>query len=177
MSGIRSIVRSSTIKGYATAGSAPIYVDSDDNLLKFIPTGTGTTEVNVQTSGAATAETLVTTRVLTAADSGKTFTLSLAGGFTVTLPAMVPGLNFKFVVGIAPTTAYIIASAEGDNMAGKVFASAGTGEDVENDFTADQLNFVANVALIGDNATFQSVGLGWFSNAFVAAAGGGTYTG
>lgn len=47
MSGIRSITRRSTIIGPATPTSAPIYVDSDDNIFKFIPAGSGTTEVQV----------------------------------------------------------------------------------------------------------------------------------
>lgn len=47
MSGIRSITRNPTVKGYAVAGSAPIYVDSDDNKLKYIPAGSGTTEVEL----------------------------------------------------------------------------------------------------------------------------------
>ncbi len=58
MSGIRSITRRPAISGvgYATAGSAPFYVDSDDNTVKVIPAGSGTTEVaiptTVSTSGA-----------------------------------------------------------------------------------------------------------------------------
>lgn len=47
MSGIRSILRNTIARGYAAAGSAPIYIDSDDNILKMIPAGTGTTEVQV----------------------------------------------------------------------------------------------------------------------------------
>lgn len=45
MSGIRSLHRNPTVKGIATSASAPIYVDSDDNAVKVIPAGTGTTEV------------------------------------------------------------------------------------------------------------------------------------
>lgn len=47
MSGIRSITRAPSIKGYATAGSAPIYVKSTDSKLYFIPAGSGTTEVEI----------------------------------------------------------------------------------------------------------------------------------
>lgn len=47
MSGIRSIKRHPTLVGYATASSAPIYVDSDDNILKFVPAGSGLTEVQI----------------------------------------------------------------------------------------------------------------------------------
>ena len=47
MSGIRSLHRNPTVKGTASFASAPIYVDSDDNILKVIPAGSGTTEVQV----------------------------------------------------------------------------------------------------------------------------------
>ena len=47
MSGIRSITRRPTIVGFASIGSAPIYVDADDNKLKFIPAGSGSTEVEI----------------------------------------------------------------------------------------------------------------------------------
>ncbi len=88
MSGIRSIHRNPTVKGFATAASAPIYVDSDDNALKFIPAGTGTTEVVVavaaQASGfkfAAGTGTLVTGSIIVA--TGLTtvlgFAVALAG--------------------------------------------------------------------------------------------------
>lgn len=63
MSGIRSITRRPTIVGVATDGSAPIYVDSDDNILKIIPAGSGTTEV--QQIDASSAQTL-TNKTLTA---------------------------------------------------------------------------------------------------------------
>lgn len=47
---IRSIRRQATVPGsyYGTANACPIYVDSDDNKLKFIPGGNGsTTEVEI----------------------------------------------------------------------------------------------------------------------------------
>jgi hypothetical protein len=43
----RNIRRGSTILGPATPDAAPIYVDSDDNKLKMIPAGSGTTEVTI----------------------------------------------------------------------------------------------------------------------------------
>lgn len=63
MSGIRSLVRNPTVKGFASGASAPIYVDSDDNKLKMIPAGSGTTEVEV--IDASTTQTL-TNKTLTA---------------------------------------------------------------------------------------------------------------
>jgi hypothetical protein len=44
---VRNISRSKDIIGNATPTSAPIYVDSDDNKLKMVPAGSGTTEVEV----------------------------------------------------------------------------------------------------------------------------------
>ena len=46
---IRNIRRQATNPTAApgTPNSAPIYVDSDDNIMKMIPTGSGTTEVQV----------------------------------------------------------------------------------------------------------------------------------
>lgn len=181
MSGIRSLTRYKTIKGYASDGSAPIYVDSDDNRVKLIPAGSGTTEVILEVAGGAQSfERLITTRVLTVADSGKVFHLALAGGFTVTLPALASANGFyaTFIVEVAPTTAYIIASAEGDNIAGSVYESSGGAGDTETAFTADQINLVANTAVIGDQVDIASVNTaGWAGRAFVSAAGGATFTG
>jgi hypothetical protein len=43
----RSIARRATVSGFATPNAVPIYVDTDDNILKIIPAGSGTTEVQV----------------------------------------------------------------------------------------------------------------------------------
>lgn len=53
MSGIRSITRNPTVKGFASANSAPFYVDSDDNKTKLIPAGSGTTEVSLVDTSAS----------------------------------------------------------------------------------------------------------------------------
>jgi hypothetical protein len=49
----RNIVRKATITGYANEGNAPIYVDADDNILKMIPAGSGTTEVQIVDASSA----------------------------------------------------------------------------------------------------------------------------
>ncbi len=180
MSGIRSLVRNSTIKGAASAGSAPIYVDSDDNLVKVVPAGSGTTEVALQYAGGTSiAEVLITTRVLTLADSGKTFFLALAGGFTVTLPAIAGSAGFraKFFVQIAPTTSYIIASAEGDNMCGQAYSSTGGDAASITSFSSDQMNFILNVSLIGDSGDVYSDGTNWYARGWSDADAGITFTG
>lgn len=101
--------------------------------------------------GLSSITSLITTTTLVAADSGKTFLLNLVGGFTVTLPTNTTvGFRARFIVGIAPTTAYIIAAATADTIGGTILSASGGAEDTEGAFTGDQVNFVANVALAGD---------------------------
>ena len=66
--------------------------------------------------GAGQVESLITTKSLDKEDNGKTFFLNLAGGFTVTLPAISlvdAGWKVKIIVGITPTTAYIVTELVG----------------------------------------------------------------
>lgn len=124
-------------------------------------------------------EAIVAARTLTAADNGKTFTLALATGFTVTLPANATvGFKCTFLVAIAPTTAYIIAAATADTMAGSCFDISGGATDTETAFSGDQLNFVANTSVIGDRAEIFIDGTyGVFAHSWSGAAGGTTITG
>lgn len=176
----RGLARNPTAIGYATETNAPIYVDSDDNRVKVIPAGSGTSEVILQeTSGAGLGEVLTAATVLTAADSGRIFFLALAGGFAVTLPSPALGLNFKFYVQIAPTTDYTVVTAGAPDqiMAGLVFASSGGDEDSEAAFTGTTLTFVANTSTIGDSADVVSDGTNWYVRAWVDATGAATITG
>ena len=126
-------------------------------------------------------ESLITTKTVSVEDSGKVFMLNLAGGFTVTLPSAtatgVAGCHWTFIVGTNPTTAYIIAGGTDDKMAGKVVCSAGGNEDEENAITGDQMNFVANTALIGDKIEIHCDGSGYYAYGITGAAGGITITG
>jgi hypothetical protein len=120
--------------------------------------------------------------VLTAADSGKTFFLALAGGFAVTLPAPAVGLKFEFLVQIAPTGDYTIvtAGAPAQILAGLVIGSDGGDGDSELAFTATTITFVAagGASTIGDGATLWSDGTSWYARVFVnLAATGATITG
>jgi hypothetical protein len=49
--------RATALPATAKANAAPIYIDSDDNILKYIPAGTGTTEVQIL--DASSSQTLV----------------------------------------------------------------------------------------------------------------------
>lgn len=123
-------------------------------------------------------ETIAAARTLVMADSGKTFVLALAGGFTVTLPANTEvGFKCRFVVGVAPTTAYIIAAATADTMAGSVLSPSGAAEDTEAAFTGDQANFIANTAVVGDELSVEIVPQGVVVKGICSATGGITITG
>mgnify|MGYP005827099659 FL=1 len=126
-------------------------------------------------------ESLTAAKTLDVYDTGKIFMLNLAGGFTVTLPAPtaddMTGWTATFIVGTNPTTAYIVSSGTADTMSGRVVDSSGGNEDEETAATADQFNFVANTALIGDKLEIICDGSVYHGYAITGATGAGTFTG
>jgi len=106
-------------------------------------------------------EVVITTNVITAAESGKTFFLDLVDGFTSTLPVPAAGLKYRFIVKTAPTTAYIITTnADADILFGtvnEITTTAGISVQAQ-----DTLNFVASTSLIGDWIEFESDGTNWY---------------
>lgn len=169
MSGIRSVTRKATVPGYASDGSAPLRVDSADNRLKMIPAGSGTTEVVLQeTSGSGAATVLITTKAVTAAESGKTFYLDLAAGFVTTLPAVALGLRYKFVVRTAPTGSYtIVCPAAAALFKGHVLTNdVNSATDSDFDTTAvATITFVLNKSVAGDLVIIECDGVNWFYSA------------
>ena len=114
---IRGVLRRKTVLGDATADHAPMYVDSDDNILKIIPAGSGTTEVQqvdasstqTLTNKTLTSPTITSPTITGAALSGsidsdvkvlaatetrdQTTTLATITGMTYTL---VAGATYEF---------------------------------------------------------------------------------
>lgn len=199
---IRNIRRQATnpLAAPGTPTSAPIYVDADDNIIKVIPAGSGTTEVQlIDASSAQTltnktltspvisraaitqlAETVAATNVLTAAESGKVCFLSHATEFVTTLPAPAAGLNFEFFVAAAPSSAsYTVVTAGSPDqiLAGKVISVAGDAGDVENAATATTITFVDGQSVIGDYAKVWSDGTNWYAICVASVAAGITITG
>lgn len=73
---------------------------------------TGVYSISLNEGSTKTTEDLTAASSLTAADSGKVFMLSLAAGFTTTLPAstaITAGWNCKFIIKTANTSSYLIA--------------------------------------------------------------------
>lgn len=136
----------------------------------------------VTSAGAATlilkevsqGEVVTATNVITAAESGKTFFLSLAGGFTSTLPAPALGLKFRFIVAIDPTTSYIIVTDSSANImiGGINELEVDTSSDGPYINNGDALNFVNALAVVGDYVDFESDGTSWFFNGQTNVDGG-----
>jgi len=120
--------------------------------------------------GTGSYESLITTKALDKEDNGKTFGLNLAGGFTVTLPAVATvnaGWKVRFRVETNPTTAYIItekAASDTNIVLGSINTS--TGQTAAADFEvsgATFVTFVASTALVGDWVTIETNGIKWFA--------------
>ena len=133
-------------------------------------------------AGLEPTEVLTAARILTAVDSGKTFFLALAGGFAVTLPALLAGFHAKFFIQIAPTGDYTIVTpgSPDQTLAGLVFGSDGGNGDSEVAFTGTTITFVAagGASTIGDSCEVWCDGTNWYSRCFAnLGATGITITG
>ena len=138
----------------------------------------GTAEqLNIAAVPATGVETVITTNVITAAESGKTFFLDLADGFASTLPAPAAGLRYTFIVKTAPTTSYTIVTNGTTQkvLKGLVLVAAdGVGDVSAGGTTA---TFVANQALPGDRIDMICDGTSWHMKGFAQVAAGITITG
>lgn len=92
---VRNIRRQATVAGVATPTAAPIYIDSDDNILKMIPAGSGTTEVQV--IDASSAQTL----------TGKTITgANISAGVNSDIKALAAAITYTSNVTAAVITGF-----------------------------------------------------------------------
>ena len=140
-------------------------------LVSAVTASGAATLVNSEVAGG---EVVITTNVITAAESGKTFFLTLAGGFTSTLPAPFIGGKFRFIVALDPTTAYIIVTNSSANImiGGINELEVDTSSDGPYINNGDSLSFVAALAVVGDYVDFESDGTSWFFNGQTNVDGG-----
>lgn len=174
---VRGLYRGATPIGSATATNAPIYVDSDDNQLKVLPNGAGTTsERIVQTAGGSVATAAAT---LTTVDYGKTFFLNSATEFQLVLPAALIGAKLSFIVTAAPSGASytIITPASAEILFGKILSAAGDAGDVENTGGGTTITFADGQAVVGDRVDLVSDGTNWYVVGYASVAAGITITG
>lgn len=136
-----------------------------------------TAELNLAADNSANVETVTTTNVIAAAESGKTFFLDAAAGFASTLPAPAAGLRFTFIVKTAPTSGgYTIGTNGGDDVLVVGFneLEVDTNNDGPYASDGDVITFVANVAVAGDYFTVISDGTKWYGHGQTNADGGAT---
>lgn len=102
---IHGIARRGSANGVGTANTAPIYVNSSDNTVRVIPTGSGTTEIPLQSAYRPVINLAAASTPLTAAQSGSLVVFTTAAGQIAVLPAITVGLWFDFYVNVLPTSA------------------------------------------------------------------------
>jgi hypothetical protein len=121
---------------------------------------------------AATVETLTADKVLTAADSGKTFILGAEEGKAITLPALQSGLKYKFIVGLAFATSAWTVTAPVKKIQGVVIVNStkvfGENEDI--------ITFAHAAEKVGDWVEVICDGTNWYVNGVAEATGGITLT-
>ena len=158
------------------AGTAITPSASEINILTGV-TATAA-ELNMAADNSANVETVITTNVITAAESGKTFFLDLAGGFVSTLPAPAAGLRFTFIVKTAPTTGDYTIVTNGTTqkvLKGLAVIAADAVGDVSAGGTT--ATFVANNALPGDRVDVICDGTIWYMVGYAQVTAGLTITG
>lgn len=115
-------------------------------------------------SGPVPAAVLITTKAVSAAESGTRFFLDLAGGFVVTLPAVALGLEYDFIVKTAPTGSYtIVCPAAAALFKGHVLTNdVNSATDSDFDTTAvATITLVLNKAVAGDRVKVTCDGVNW----------------
>jgi hypothetical protein len=108
---VHGIARRATVNGVATPTTAPVYVDSDDNKLKMIPAGSGTTEIDLVD--------VSSTQTLT----NKTLTSPVVTGQTGSLTS--PAITSPAITG-SPTSTITLSSITTATAAPAVAASGTT---------------------------------------------------
>lgn len=121
-------------------------------------------------------EIATSTRLLTADDNGSIIFLDAATEFVTTLPALMRGLRFTFIVKAAPVgTPYTIVTAGSANIiVGMQNSVAGDAGDTGT--TDDTISFVAGSALAGDRVDVVCDGTNWFAYGTSKVAAGITFT-
>ena len=124
----------------------------------------------------ATQKTITASATLTADDSGKTIIFGAAGALVLTLPALLAGLWFKVMTGVAPSgaTHTVVTASAANNMVGAVHSSTGGDADSETS-GCDTLTFADGAAVKGDSAILECDGTNWFVRAFCNADTGITF--
>ena len=117
----RGITRGATAKGVATPTHAPIYVDSDDNIAKVIPAGSGTTEVQLVDASSTqtlTNKTLTSPTLTTPTINNPTLTgpapVAYTSGTSLSLTQALHANRVVYVTDVASAYVLPLATGTGD---------------------------------------------------------------
>lgn len=121
---------------------------------------------------------------LEAHDCGALVIFKSATGRTITLPTVAEageGWWAEFIVGTQPTSGNHVVTEDGATdtnvMVGSINeCETDTGDDGPSTTGATQINFIANVAVVGDGATVWCDGTNYFFRGQTVADGGSTIT-
>ena len=117
-------------------------------------------------------ETIAAAKALGYGDSGKTFILSAAAGAAITLPTLLSGLHFKFIVGSAfATTNWTLVSST-DVIEGYAAVNYATIPAVNE----NTISFVATAETIGDSVELVCDGTSWHVSGNGSTVGSITFT-
>lgn len=175
------------VTGRAAAAGVDIGVTSSgtNESLRIDAKGSGSVTINGTATGSVTAnkllytpltESVTTTNVLTAAESGSVFFLNSTTGFVTTLPAPAAGLKFTFILTatLSSGSHTIVTNGSSNTIKGRQISVAGDAGDTG---TADDtITFVNGDAVIGDRVEVISDGTSWYAVAVTAVATGLTFT-
>lgn len=141
------------------------FADTKVGTSNPIVTETGTQTLAGKTvSGPVPAALLITTKAVSAAESGTRFFLDLAAGFVITLPAVALGLEYDFIVKTALTgSATIVCPGAAALFKGHVLTNdVNSATDSDFDTTAvATITFVLNKAVAGDRVKVTCDGVTW----------------
>ena len=149
---VRGIARYATPKGVATPTNAPVYVDSDDNKLKMIPAGSGSTQVEL--IDASSVQTL-TNKSLTAPIITDAADAAIAVGADATY-VFTKGSASAHALG-APTVLGVTLTL----CAGSAFAHVITATGlIDNGVTGGSKTTITLASFVGSNIVLQAVQAG-----------------
>lgn len=135
-------------------------------------------QLNIAAVPASGVEVVMTTNVITADESGKTFFLDAAAGFASTLPAPAAGLKFSFIVKTAPTSnGYTVVTNGTTQKVLKGLAVIAADEVGDVSAGGTTATFVHNQALPGDRLDVICDGTIWYMIGYAQVTAGLTITG
>ena len=117
-----------------------------------------------------TTETIAAARTLTNEDSGKTFFISQASAYEITLPLMSTistGWNVKFILSSVDTNAVTIANNTAEDTIVGGVAGADGGAATHAETAVDEVVFISG-AVLGDQCTIVSNGTNYFVSGYAA---------